>query len=108
MTYTANTGFLVRDGVHNDQAGPPPSMALGSAGQGNPDNGLTATATIDLTYTPMIFNTVATSFVSSGFAQTLAGVATPSDDKKTYTVTSGHGFCSGTGPSQIRLQLAPS
>ena len=52
VTYTANTGYLVVIGVRNDQAGPPPSLTLGSAGQRRPeDAALTATATLDLSST---------------------------------------------------------
>lgn len=106
VTYTANTGYLVVNGVRNDQAGPPPSLTLGSAGQCRPEDvALTATATIDLSYTPFIFNTAATSFISSGWDQRQKGGATASADKRSFTITSGHGFCSGTVPSQVRLQL---
>lgn len=109
VTYTSSTGFLVRDGVRNDQAGPPPSITLGVAGQCRPeDEALTAVAMVDLTYTPFIFNTTATSFSSNGWDQRQKGTATPSADKKMYTITSGHGFCSSTQPSQIRLQLPQS
>jgi hypothetical protein len=109
VTYTKNTGYLVQDGIRNDQTGVPPSIPLGNSAQCNPNsNALTATATIDLSYTPLIFDSADTSFSTGGWQQSLAGVATPSDDKKTYSITSGHGFCSGTHASNIRLHLAPN
>lgn len=106
VTYATSTGYLIRDGVRNDAAGTPPSITLGAASQCNPTSDHEASATIDLSYTPFLFNTAATSFTSSGWDQRVVGTFTPSSDLKSYTVTSGKGFCSDTRPNQIRIKLA--
>lgn len=107
VTYATSTGFLVRNGVANNAAGTAPAISLGVAGQCRPEVGaVNPMATIDLSFTPFVFNTAATSFISSGWDQREAGVATASADKKTYSITAGRGWCSGTEPTQIRLLLA--
>ncbi|UQN09836.1 GON domain-containing protein [Deinococcus sp. QL22] len=109
VTYATSTGFLVRNDVPNNAAGAPPAIPLGNAGQCRPEAGaVNPVSTIDLSFTSFIFNTAATSFVSSGWDQREQGVATPSADKKSYAITAGRGWCSGTEPSQIRLLLVPN